>query len=90
VLESTPGFEIWRALRATGTFTYVSETRAKGRAEGEAIGEAKSILRALERRGIKVDDASRGRIASCTDRDTLDKWLDRTFEAGTVADLFKD
>ena len=85
-LGTTPGFEIWRALMARGTFSYVSETRAKGRAEGEA----NFILRALERRGIKVDDASRERIQSCTDQETLGRWFDRTFEAAAVEDLFKE
>jgi hypothetical protein len=85
-LGTTPGFEIWRALMASGTFSYVSETRARGRAEGEA----KFILRALKRRGIKVDDASREQIQSCTDQETLGLWFDRTFEATTVEDLFKD
>lgn len=89
-LGTTPGFEVWRALMASGTFSYVSEIRARGRAEGEVIGEAKFILRALKRRGINVDDASRERIQSCTDQETLGLWFDRTFEATTVEDLFKD
>jgi hypothetical protein len=93
-LGTTPGFEIWRALMARGTFSYVSETRAKGRAEGRvegrAEGEANFILRALERRGIKVDDASRERIQSCTDQETLGRWFDRTFDATVVEDLFKE
>lgn len=71
---------------ASGTFTYVSETRAKGRVE-EA---AKIILRLLKRRGIPVDDTSRERIKSCTDQDTLEKWADRTLDVDTVEQLFED
>lgn len=71
---------------ASGTFSYVSETRAKGRAEGEA----KFILRALKRRGIEVDDASRERIESCTDQETLAQWFDRALDAASVTDLFED
>lgn len=85
-LGTTPGSEIWRALMASGTFTYVSEARAKGRAE-EA---AKIILRLLNRRGIPVDDHSRRRIESCTDQDTLEKWADRTVDVETVGQLFED
>ena len=89
-LGSTLGFEIWRALMASGTFTYVSETRAKGRAEGRAEGEAKFILRALHRRGITVDDESRERIESCTDQEALIRWFDRALVASSIEDVFKD
>lgn len=85
-LGTTPGFEIWRMLMASGSFTYVSETRAQGRAE-EA---AKIILRLLKRRGIPVDDHSRRRIESCTDQDTLEKWADRTVDVEKVDQLFED
>lgn len=71
---------------ASETFTYVSETRAKGM----AAGEAKIILRILKRRGIPVDDHSRRRIESCTDQDTLEKWADRTVDVETVGQLFED
>lgn len=89
-LGDTPGFEIWRALMATEAFPYVSQMRAKGRAEGEAIGEAKSILRVLKRRKVAVDNASRKRIESCTDTTTLGIWLDRSIDASAVEELFKD
>jgi hypothetical protein len=89
-LGATPGFEIWRKLMASGTFTYVSETRAKGRAEGMAAGEAKALLRFLKRRGIVVDDHSRRRIESCTDQETLDTWLDRAVDIQTIDQLFDD
>jgi hypothetical protein len=75
---------------ASGTFTYVSETRAKGRAEGRAEGEAKFILRALHRRGITVDDESRERIESCTDQEALIRWFDRALVASSIEDVFKD
>lgn len=75
---------------ASGTFTYVSETRAKGRAEGRAEGEATIILRILKRRGILVDDRSRQRIESCTDQDTLEKWADRIVDIEAIEELFED
>lgn len=71
---------------ASGTFTYVSETRAKG----IAAGEARIILRLLKRRGIPVDDHSRRRIESCSDQATLEKWADRTLDVDTVEQLFDE
>jgi hypothetical protein len=70
----------------SGTFTYVSETRAKGRAEGEA----RVILHILKRRGIGVDDEARRRIESCTDLELLEKWADRTLDVDDVKQLFQD
>jgi hypothetical protein len=59
-------------------------------ARGEAKGEVKFILRVLKRRGVVVDDASRKRIESCTDQVTLGIWFDRSLDATTVEDLFKE
>ena len=77
---------------ATRTFPFVSEMRLQaleeGREEGRAEGLAAAIVRVLERRGIEVDDASRARIASCGDADTLDVWLDRSVVVATAGDLF--
>ncbi len=69
---------------ATQTFPYVSQLRAQGQAEGEA----KAVLRILDRRGINVDDASRERIESCTDLELLGTWLDRSLTAKKATDLF--
>jgi hypothetical protein len=81
---------------ATRTFPFVSEMRLQAREEGReegreagrAEGLAAAIVRVLERRGIEVDDASRARIASCGDGDTLDVWLDRSVVVATASDLF--
>jgi hypothetical protein len=83
-LGNTPGQRIWKALMATVTYSYTSELRAKGRAEGQA----QSILQILDRRGITVDNVSRERIESCTDADTLSAWLDRALTAAKATDLF--
>jgi hypothetical protein len=91
-LGDTAGRQIWRALMATRTFPFVSEMRLQaleeGREEGRAEGLAAAIVRVLERRGIEVDDASRARIVSCGDGDTLDVWLDRSVVVATASDLF--
>jgi hypothetical protein len=43
-----------------------------------------------EFRPVVLDDDARERIQSCIDQETLGLWFDRTFEAATVEDLFKD
>lgn len=47
-LADSVGCDIWKALMASGQFTYVSETRA----QGIATGTAKTILIVLKGRGI--------------------------------------
>jgi hypothetical protein len=97
-LGETPGLQIWRALMAIETFPYSSQLRSKGREEGRAEGraagraegEAAAILRILERREVELDDASRERIESCTDLETLGKWLDRSLDVRTVDELFAE
>jgi hypothetical protein len=66
----------------------IEEGRAEGRAQGEAAGQARAILQVPDRREIAVDDASRERIVSCADLDTLTAWLDRSLTATQVSDLF--
>jgi hypothetical protein len=87
-LGDTAGRQIWRALMATRTFPFVSEMRLQAREEGRAEGLAAAIVKVLERRGIEVDDASRARIVSCGDGDTLDVWLDRSVVVAAASDLF--
>jgi hypothetical protein len=87
-LGETASAEIWRAMMATRTYPFVSQTRLQGRAEGRAEGLAAAILKILDRRGIEVDDDFRQRIASCTDADVLDTWLDHSFVVAKASDLF--
>jgi len=70
---------------SSGQFTYVSETRAEGRAEGSA----KTILLVLKGRGIPVDDRSRERIESCADQTTLETWAERAGSVKSVEELFE-
>lgn len=85
-LGRTEAGKKWRAIMATETYEFISETRAKARGEGEA----KALLRNLKNRGIAVDPHSLDRIKSCTDIDTLDTWLDRSLTITTIDDLFSD
>jgi predicted transposase YdaD len=60
---------------------------AKGLAEGEAKGLAKAVLRLLEAKGVRVDDASRQRIQNCTDVATLERWLERAVGATRLSEV---
>ncbi|MFD5481125.1 hypothetical protein [Streptomyces hawaiiensis] len=103
-LEDTPVRDTWRELEnMVGTYfpgrgtlfeeTYL-EGKAAGLAEGKAEGKAEDrvalILRVLEKRGISIPEATRDRITTCTDLDTLTLWFDRSLTATTAEDLFTD
>jgi hypothetical protein len=99
-LGGTVGQQKWRDLMIKQLTPYMSEFRrqgieeglaeglAEGRAQGLAEGRTEAILQVLDKRGIAVDDESRERIVSCTDLDILGAWLDRSFTATQVSDLF--
>lgn len=57
-------------------------------AEGEAIGEARFLLRILKNRGITVPDDVRERITTCTDTDQLERWGDRALVIDRAEQLF--
>jgi len=100
-LGDTPALETWRKLMENGSYfpgrgTLVETTflkgkaagKAEGKIEGEAAGQARSILRLLEMRGIPVNENQRTDITSCTDPETLDRWLERAFSATDAEELF--
>lgn len=60
---------------------------AEGKALGAAEGEARAILKFLAARGIPVSAGIRKTILACTDRATLDRWLDRATSASTAAEI---
>ncbi|MFF3819876.1 hypothetical protein ACFYYD_25325 [Streptomyces bluensis] len=90
-LGDTPARALWRQLMATytprfpGRGTLIEETFI----EGEAKGEAKAVLRVLDRRGIEVSEPVRERIVSCTDLEVLGVWLDRSLTASKAEELFE-
>jgi hypothetical protein len=87
-LVGTAGQQKWRELMRKQLIPYKSEFRREGIDEGRAAGRAEDILRILDKRGIAVDDASRERIVSSGDLETLSDWLDRSLTATQVSDLF--
>lgn len=58
------------------------------KAKAEARGEASSILRILDKRGIELTDAQRERILGCIDLETLGRWLDASIDASTADEIF--
>jgi hypothetical protein len=56
-------------------------------AEAEARGEARSILKFLQARGIVVSEAQRQEILGCHDLDRLDRWLARAAVASSTDEL---
>ncbi len=57
-------------------------------AEVEARGEARMLLRVLQRRGLVVDAAARARIEGCSDLATLERWADAALGASSVEELW--
>lgn len=65
----------------------VEKGRQQGLLEGLARGRAEGVLKILAVRGIAVDDRARQLVMSCTDLDTLDRWLERALTATRFSDL---
>lgn len=68
-------------------YNFTSDFARKYIAEGEAKGEANSILTVLDARGIDVSDQVRDAITSCDDLDQLQKWLRRALEVVEAEEL---
>lgn len=79
----------WEAFMSTGLrdYNFTSDFARKYIAEGEAKGEAKSILTVLDARGIDVPDPVRDTIMSCEDLDQLQKWLRRALDIDQADEL---
>lgn len=77
---------------STGTYQYQSEFARryffKGKAEGEAVGEARGLLVVLAARGFEVPAEARERITSCTDLEQLETWITRAVTTSTLDELF--
>ncbi|MBF0181667.1 MAG: DUF4351 domain-containing protein, partial [Magnetococcales bacterium] len=65
------------------------EGEKKGRLEGEQIGEAKILLRQLQRRFGAVPDWTGERIAKATSPD-LEAWSLRVLDARSLDEIFAD
>ncbi|MFM9448379.1 hypothetical protein [Streptomyces acidiscabies] len=72
------------------TSFFVSPLSEGIREEGRAQGQARSILRLLDGRGVPLSEADRERIESCADLTVLDRWLDRAITATTADEVFAE
>jgi hypothetical protein len=61
---------------------------AEGRAEGEATGVAKSLLRLLESRAIAISEAMREHVLATRDESLLLRWFDRAVSMATAEEVF--
>jgi hypothetical protein len=69
------------------TSDFAREYMSKTWAKGEAMGEAKALLKVLAARGVDVPDPVRAEIMACTDTDQLDAWIDRAATAQSIQDV---
>ncbi|MFI1914402.1 hypothetical protein [Nocardia sp. NPDC020380] len=87
-LGKGPAAKTWRQLMSVDLSFFRSETSQRLRAEGEAQGLIRAILKSLQARGIDVGPETRERIVGCSDPEVLDAWLDRSFTVNSAVDLF--
>ena len=59
----------------------------KGVREGEARGQAKTLLMMLEERGFQVSEATRKQILATTDKSTLTRWIRNAMHASSAAEV---
>jgi hypothetical protein len=80
-----------RALEAMMKgYEYRSDFAKKYVAQGEAKGEARALLTVLRARGIAVPDEARERILGQTDRERLERWLEKAVVAVSIAEVIDD
>ena len=81
-------------LMASGNYEFQSDFakkhRAAGRAEGEATGEARAVLKVLDARAITVSAEQKARILACANLDVLDRWIGKAVTATSADELFAD
>ncbi|WP_157090961.1 hypothetical protein [Nocardiopsis listeri] len=65
----------------TDTYEYTSAWTESLKAEGEAKGAARTLLRVLERDGVEVTEQARQRILGCTDPKRIEAWADKVFNS---------
>jgi hypothetical protein len=69
-------------------YQFLDEGLRRAHADGTAKGRAEDVLAILETRGFDVDAEQRGRILSCTDIPTLNRWLRAAVTCADVEALF--
>ncbi|GHC74965.1 hypothetical protein GCM10007079_09680 [Nocardiopsis terrae] len=67
---------------------YVGIGREEGREEGRVVEATRNVVSILQARGFSLPEATRERIESCTDLETLEKWVPLAVTADRPEDLF--
>lgn len=75
-------------LMAIENYEYQSDFARHYFGQGRAKGKAEDIITVLAARGMRVSEADRQRILSCTDASQLTAWLERAVNARSVDDVF--
>lgn len=84
LLTDSNGQRALEELMKADTYEYTSAWTESLKAEGEAKGEAKMLLRALGHKRIEVTEEARERILGCEDPDQLEAWADKVFNPDTT------
>lgn len=70
---------------------FLTETQRQqlqqSRAEGRAEGEAAALLKILARRGLELTPEQQRRITECTELAVLERWIDRSLSAGSIDEV---
>jgi predicted transposase YdaD len=67
--------------------TIADQLIAQGRAQGRAEGEARTIVRFLRARGLRVPAQVRAQIEACTDKRQLSRWTVQAASATSAQEL---
>lgn len=65
------------------------EGAAEGAIQGELRHARKAVRKVLVGRGIALTPEDEARLDACTDRSTLDRWLDQAVVAATTAEALR-
>ncbi|WP_329094283.1 hypothetical protein OG979_07805 [Actinomadura citrea] len=69
-------------------YEFKSDLFLRSQAKGKVRGEAESVLKVLDARGLSVSDEVRKQVLACTDQEQLDQWLVRAITVEHVDQLF--
>ncbi len=79
--------DTWEKAREQGLEQGHKEGRKEGRSEGLKEARAGGVLTVLRMRGIAVPDAARERILAEKDPERLERWLERSVVATSLAEV---
>ncbi len=69
---------------------YGDTREAKGEVKGEVKAAREHIELIMQWRGVAMDADAHARLAACTDRAVLKRWVERALRVASASDLFED